>query len=178
MLHHYMSLIYEIPIGYIFLAVILIMSAWTVVAYFFESKVWFNLINKITLVFTAVAVFMITLVFRSYEVSGISLAPFSVFVLAQEYPDVYIQMILNIVLFVPLGLSAPYILHNRAKHPITITVVFAVVLSLIIEILQYIFVCGYSEVDDIILNTLGAVIGTVSYVVFMLFTKNKVKQGK
>lgn len=177
MLHQFMSQMYEIPIGWVFLAVMLVVSLWTVAAKFFESRKWFGVINIVTLITMSIAVFLITLVLRTHGASGVSLVPFYVFALAREYPDVYNQMVLNIVLFVPLGLSFPYILRKRAKHPVVITLIFALVVSLIIEILQYIFACGYSEVDDLIFNVSGALIGAISYMVFRGL-KNKSIQEK
>ena len=44
-----------------------------------------------------------------------------------------------------------------------ITIVFAFLLSFTVEFLQYYYHLGRAETDDVICNTLGAAIGTLSY---------------
>ena len=63
-----------------------------------------------------------------------------------------IQNILNIVLFVPFGFLFP----KRSWKYLIITVM---VFSVVIEMTQYIWILGWCELDDVICNTLGAVIG-------------------
>lgn len=55
--------------------------------------------------------------------------------------------------------------HNEA-----ITILFAFGLSVFIELIQYKYGLGRCEVDDVIMNTLGALIGTLAY---YLCKKNK-----
>ena len=43
------------------------------------------------------------------------------------------------------------------------SIVFAFTVSLVIEFLQFRFYLGRAETDDVICNTLGAAIGTLSY---------------
>ena len=72
---------------------------------------------------------------------------------------------LNAFLFFPFGLSLPYILPEKImlKRRILITVIAAAVFSLCIELSQLIFKLGYFETDDVIMNSFGAAIGTLSY---------------
>ena len=70
---------------------------------------------------------------------------------------------MNVVLFYPTGLLACELLPkswNRAKRVILIAVLFALV-SVGIEFCQYHFVLGQAEVDDVIHNTLGTLIGAL-----------------
>lgn len=70
----------------------------------------------------------------------------------------------NIVAFMPMGFLLPIVFKklNRLEK-----VVFVALLSsLAIEVVQYISRTGASDIDDIILNVLGAVIG---YWIFRLF---------
>ncbi len=61
----------------------------------------------------------------------------------------------NIVWFFPLGMLI------KRKNDLSLTQLFAIAfsVSLIIEILQYILYSGISDIDDIIFNVLGAMIG-------------------
>ena len=64
-----------------------------------------------------------------------------------------IQYIQNILFFIPYGLLFPW--KDDWKH----VFVTALVLSVFIELSQFIFNLGWCEVDDVISNTLGAMIG-------------------
>ncbi|MDE7266976.1 MAG: VanZ family protein [Lachnospiraceae bacterium] len=63
----------------------------------------------------------------------------------------------NIAAFIPFGAYLGY----REKKIIT-TVIFGFLLSLFIESMQYVWGVGISELDDLILNTLGAFLGVVA----------------
>lgn len=63
----------------------------------------------------------------------------------------------NMILFLPMGYFLPCIFNKFSKVKIYIIINF--LLSLFIEITQVIFMLGLFDVDDIILNILGAVIG-------------------
>lgn len=70
---------------------------------------------------------------------------------------------MNVVLFYPAGLFACELLPkrwSRTKRVILVTVLFALV-SVGIEFCQYHFALGQAEIDDVIHNTLGALIGAL-----------------
>ena len=71
---------------------------------------------------------------------------------------------LNAFFFFPYGLSLPYILSDKFKRKVLITILSAACFSLFIEIMQYIFKLGHFETDDVIMNTFGAAIGSLSYI--------------
>lgn len=64
-----------------------------------------------------------------------------------------VQYLLNILFFIPYGLLFPW--KDNWKR----VFVTALVLSVFIEFSQFIFNLGWCEVDDVISNTLGAMIG-------------------
>lgn len=70
---------------------------------------------------------------------------------------------MNVVLFYPAGLLACELLPknwSQAKRVILVAILFALV-SIGIEFCQYHFALGQAEVDDVIHNTLGALIGAL-----------------
>lgn len=93
----------------------------------------------------------------------INLIPFS-----QEI-DV-IGYLLNIVMFVPFGFLVPLIWKEMGKLSHILTTGFA--LSLLIELSQLFSYRG-TDVDDIILNTLGAVVGFLVYRVWDKATRSR-----
>jgi len=129
------------------------------------------------LIFIAIFVILyITIFSRSDKVNQIELRPFYTFVLAQQQPELYRSFFMNVLLFVPLGLSMPYVLSQKPRRwPVFVTIAFAAVLSAGIEFLQYYYHLGRCETDDVIANTLGAAVGTLSYLLYMKILKNQEK---
>lgn len=65
----------------------------------------------------------------------------------------------NMILFVPLGLLLPILL----KKPIKIILYIAIIFSLSIEIVQFILAMGSTDIDDLIFNVFGAIIGCLLF---------------
>lgn len=76
----------------------------------------------------------------------------------------------NIIWFVPFGFLLPCLSKRFSTFPRVL--LSGLFLSLVIEFLQYAFGTGISEADDLILNTLGALIG---YALYRLIHKLKRK---
>ena len=70
------------------------------------------------------------------------------------------ENILNVVVFVPLGIYAGVLFQ---KWILAKKLLFVFLLSLVFEGLQYILRVGAFDVDDIITNTTGGVIGFIIY---------------
>jgi len=64
----------------------------------------------------------------------------------------------NLIWFMPLGM---YVRYRKAKKGILWAAAFGLALSFFIETMQYLFGTGISELDDLILNTAGAVLGAL-----------------
>lgn len=79
----------------------------------------------------------------------------------------------NIVLFVPLGIWIPW-LFRRCRSFLTFTST-VVLLLLGVEVIQLITRVGSFDVDDIILNTVGAWIGYAGFKLF-LFSPRKTRK--
>ena len=75
------------------------------------------------------------------------------------------QMVANVLLFVPIGFFLPVVFAGVRKLGRTILAVL--LFSVAIEIFQY-FIGASSDIDDVILNLLGGVLG---YGVFRLFAR-------
>jgi len=113
--------------------------------------------------------FIQRLVFKGYAVNEIYLVPFTTishFVCAViTYSDSFYvavkNLLGNIFLFVPLGLFLPSLFKKFDK--LWKVTVFTALLMCVLEPLQYITGLGVCDVDDVILNTLGAVIGYLIY---------------
>lgn len=94
---------------------------------------------------------------------GVMLRPFQSFYLArEENREYYRTMLMNVFLFFPLGMTLPYGLSGR-KRPFLRAAGIGMLLSVCIEILQYVYSLGWTETDDVIMNVLGVLVGGVSY---------------
>ena len=76
----------------------------------------------------------------------------------------------NILMFIPLGLYAANFLKKFNFWKALWVVIGA---SLGIEVLQYIFKRGVSDIDDLLLNTMGGLIGISIYLVIKVMFKTK-----
>ncbi len=117
-----------------------------------------------------------TIVFRSSSaLTGWNFMPFWSYQEIVKGRDMLLMgNILNILLFLPIGFLACFIF---AEHRLVKTLIFGTTLSLIIELGQFIFSKGYSEIDDIIHNTIGCMIGSCFCVIllrFVCYLKQKV----
>jgi glycopeptide antibiotics resistance protein len=66
----------------------------------------------------------------------------------------------NIVIFIPLGIYLP--LFKKDKRVVD-NLIFIFIVSLFVEIIQWLLGIGVSDIDDIILNCLGGWIGILGY---------------
>ena len=74
----------------------------------------------------------------------------------------YNELLVNILLFVPIGFLIYVVLK---KYRVLMTLVLGVAFSFVIEILQFILQKGVADIDDIICNSMGLLIGMVTCVI-------------
>lgn len=87
------------------------------------------------------------------------------------------QLLINLVMLMPVGFLLPVVI--KAKHKYLITMALSLLLTVFIETMQLITKCGSFEIDDIINNFVGAVIGMLLYVLCIKLIKqntNKVNK--
>lgn len=84
-------------------------------------------------------------------------------VMAGENPELLRSNFMNVVLFYPAGLLGCDLLSEgwSRKRRVLAVAILCVLLSLGIECSQYLFALGQAEVDDVIHNGLGALLGGV-----------------
>lgn len=69
---------------------------------------------------------------------------------------------MNILLFVPGGMFLSYGISKPTKIKRVLQIVVLIAISVDIEILQWYYKLGVVEIDDVICNTFGAIIGVTS----------------
>ncbi|MDE6627578.1 MAG: VanZ family protein, partial [Lachnospiraceae bacterium] len=84
-----------------------------------------------------------------------------------------VNLLGNICLFVPFGFLFPMVFDKFSK--IQITLLFGILLSVFIEIMQF-FIERSSDIDDTILNCIGVFLGYMCYkILSALSIKHKIK---
>ena len=156
---------------------------WSMITLFCKKseKRWelWNCINIIGLVVALIFIIKYTMLRGSHK-RALCLIPFYSFTFPRT-SDRYNTVVANALLFLPVGMSMPYVLASigRAdwirKHPVSITIISTAIFSFFIELCQYIFRLGLCEIDDVIFNTMGAAMGTISFVVY-IYVKNAKKR--
>ena len=74
-------------------------------------------------------------------------------------PELFEENIMNVVVFVPVGLLIGTQIAQKTQKGWLVAIAVGASLSIGIETLQFVFKKGFSEMDDVVHNTLGCVIG-------------------
>lgn len=162
---------YAQPMILIYLEALAMFVIWTAAMLLLRGKD-----RRIAALAGAVVSFALILFFTMYGRSGKmdtipDFLPLVNFVESDMKLELWRSMFLNIMLFIPLGVSLPFVLSEKVKHNILITVLSGAAVSAIVELVQLIFAIGKFDFNDIIMNTLGTAIGTVSFVLVSLILR-------
>ena len=129
-------------------------------------------------VLACVAAFIIlyaTILTRTPGVPAVILTPFASLTAARVQPELYREMLMNVFLLFPLGLTLSNALPRKWHRwgKIALTTLAGCILSAGIEYAQYRYALGMAEVDDVICNTLGAFLGSTSLLIAHAIEKHK-----
>lgn len=125
-----------------------------------------SIIGEYVLFVSVNIILVMTLYGRKIDLNNvnINLIPLTSYgkVFRDRNPEVLLQIIMNIALFIPFGISLPCNFKWFEKKKRTVGVAF--LLSGSIEFIQGITGMGLFELDDIFNNVVGAAIGAMIYV--------------
>lgn len=88
-----------------------------------------------------------------------------------------LQNIENIALFVPAGIALGWLCRNAKPSECVIAIAGVVLFSLAIEALQFHYSIGICDIDDVIDNSLGAILGFVAMWILCKALKPKKSTG-
>lgn len=71
--------------------------------------------------------------------------------------DYYYNLYGNILWFIPMGFGAAYLMKKR--YYFLRSLLIGIAISFLIETMQFLFYTGVSDIDDLIFNTIGTIIG-------------------
>ena len=95
--------------------------------------------------------------------------------IADGRKDLIMEIVWNIVLFVPIGFLINYIIPIKYFW---VSVISGLLLSAGIETLQLVLHRGFFEFDDMIHNTLGAILGIVVFALVSLVWKGLISVSR
>lgn len=131
-----------------------------------------SILLEIALALTFSFVFVLTIFNRSQGNREFSLIPFASYrtALVENDAEILLQNIMNIATYIPFGFLLPCCFRYLEKARRVLAAI--IICSVCIELIQGIAQIGYLEIDDILNNTFGAIIGLLLY---RLFVKIKSK---
>lgn len=225
--------IYRSPLPRIRYWILVLVITWFVLTLFFSwlciLRIPWSVMNSAACTVGLALILWITVLRRTPGKRTIYVLPFYAFYLAMRQPEMYREMLMNVFMFVPVGLTLPYAVemaallnvhhrkngdnkqnatafykkgvsktgahwsryadkeHRDESHRritffhkpealdgscfigklriIGYAILVAAVFSFCIELLQGLFGLGTAEVDDVIMNTLGVIIGCCPFLV-------------
>ena len=161
MLHY----IYSRSLIGVLVAMPLLLAVWGALSARVAERQWRP--GNLVLLLVSAAVILYATLFSRAEGGGLILTPFAALAAARVQPELYREMLMNVFLFFPLGLTLSNALPRRwnYRRRIGVTVLAGCLLSAGIECAQYRFALGLAETDDVLCNTLGALLGAASLLV-------------
>lgn len=127
---------------------------------------YLGLICSILLIIFATILF-VPITFQPEE-HILNLKPFNWIGSDEGITQIMVEKIPNVIMFIPLGFFIPIVCKKQRKGYKTALLSFGLTFS--VEFFQY-FIGRSSDIDDIITNLLGAVIGYMIFKVFHIYWK-------
>ena len=166
--------IYALPLQAVIFLMLALLIVWTMFSLHVNQKKQ-TIINAVLYFITAFIILYATILTRTPGVPEAILAPFASLTAARQQPEIYREMLMNVFLFFPLGLTLSNTLPRRWHRwgRIVFTTLIGCILSTGIEYAQYRYALGMAEADDVICNTLGAFIGSTSLLIAHAIEKSR-----
>ena len=166
--------IYALPLHMVIILMLALLIVWAMLSLHKNQKKR-TIINLVLCSITALTILYATILTRTPGDYKSILTPFATFTAALQQPELYREMLMNVFLFFPLGLTLSNALPRKWHRwgRIILTTLISCILSTGIEYAQYCCALGMAEVDDVICNTLGAFIGTTSLLIAHAIEKSR-----
>lgn len=122
-------------------------------------------LNLVLMLVGLVIILLVTFVRRESSEHRVILIPLRVLFGLKAPRDYWHVTVMNIVLYVPFSCGLCFVIGKKYARQVGASVLICVILALVAEARQYIFGYGLAEMDDVLMNTLGASLGTLPYVI-------------
>ena len=168
--------LYGWPLRRIIGLIVVVVIIWGLLAAladkFGKSALWRWLNRGIAVFFVAVILAM-TYTSRGTPAATVTWGFLGKWEAARKQPELYREMLMNVLLFVPYGMAMPFALLNprrkRRSWPMIIVAVWlGILFSAFIECLQLVYSRGHAEVEDLICNSIGTAVGAVAFLIWIV----------
>lgn len=155
--------IYALPLHMVIFLMLVLLIVWAMLSQHKNQKKR-TIINAALCFIAAFIILYATILTRTPGNYELILTPFAALSAARQQPELYREMLMNVFLFFPLGLTLSNALPRKWHRwlRIILTTLVGCALSAGIEYAQYRCALGLAETDDVICNTLGAFLGATS----------------
>lgn len=159
---------YAFPLESVYCIIILLFSLWTILEWLLNSMggkiylVW-RYINVVLCIFSLFLILKMTILGRTVGNREIELLPFYTIYTISDNSEAVRMIVMNIILFFPLGLTIPIALGRvkSIRRKWLLCIIVGLGISLSVEIIQYYLCIGRAETDDVICNTFGTLLGVI-----------------
>lgn len=154
---------YKIPLKTWIITAAIILTAWTLLMLLFRKQKGFRLF--LSRIFASLGLFLIVLMtFVRYPNQGTGLIwiPLRPLFGMRVSSDYWFVSITNLILYIPFACGLSFSGDGeKKKGAIGKTILICFLVSLAAESYQYTTASGLAEVDDVLFNTLGGLIGAI-----------------
>ena len=166
--------IYALPLHMVIFLMLVLLIVWAMLSQHKNQKKR-TIINAALCFIAAFIIHYTTILTRTPGVPAVILAPLASLTAARQQPELYREMLMNVFLFFPLGLTLSNALPRKWHRwlRIILTTLVGCALSAGIEYAQYRCALGLAETDDVICNTLGTFVGSTSLLIAHAIEKHK-----
>ena len=166
--------IYAIPLHMVIFLMLALFIVWAMLS-LHQNQRKRSIVNAVLCSITALTILYATILTRTPGDYKPILTPFAALAAARVQPELYREMLMNVFLFFPLGLTLSNALPQKWHRwgRIILTALIGCILSAGIEYAQYRYALGLAETDDVICNTLGAFLGAASLLAAHAIEKHK-----
>lgn len=166
--------IYALPLHMVIILMLALLIVWAMLSLHKNQKKR-TIINAALCFIAAFIILYATILTRTPGVPTAILTPFATFIAARQQPELYREMLMNVFLFFPLGLTLSNALPRKWHRwvRIILTTLVGCAFSAGVEYAQYRCALGLAETDDVICNTLGTLLGAASLLIARAIEKYK-----
>lgn len=162
---------YVQPMQQVYFETIALYLLWTVFMVLLRGRAR-RILACVTALLGLILILIYTVIGRgTADVRVLLLTPLITFERAKTNVELYRTLYMNMLLFLPLGLSLPFALPEKWKCRALIAAAAGFLLSVGVEMTQYVFKIGNCETDDVLMNTLGMLIGISSFGIVCLLQR-------
>jgi len=156
------SLIFSVP-EYVYVGLLSVFLSASVL-FIWKVRDYWRYIVSIILIEYVILLYCSTVIYRNtLQERRCDLMPFWSYRAIMDGKEQYLaENIMNVVVFVPIGILLGFMINGsrfKVKSVWLFVLMTGLVISVLIEAMQYFFHKGFAETDDVMHNTLGCILG-------------------